>query len=289
MKRLIEKIVFCGFVTCCRRAGAPTSRCPSFVNATTDGVVRPPSAFGMTVGSPPSMHGHARVRRAEVDANGLCHVAVVPPVRCSVRKSEPDRSRSWTASAECPDQRAAGDDQRRAEDEPLADAFGVAEEDERQDDTGERLDGDERRDDGHAAAVVRLEERDVRGAEQEPRRNEAQPAPRRPRGAPRGRRELRRRSAPRLPRPPAAPSSAPPRGAARGCRGSRRASRRRMRTRARSAGNARGAARSRASSIPPATMSTAPATRAASNRLAEHDDRDRHGDERRHAEDHRHA
>ena len=54
MKRLIEKIVACGFVTCCRFAGAPTSRCPSFVNATTDGVVRPPSAFGITVGSPPS-------------------------------------------------------------------------------------------------------------------------------------------------------------------------------------------------------------------------------------------
>src|SRR5689334_831860 len=54
MKRLIEKIVFSGFVTCCRFAGAPTSRWPSFVNATTDGVVRPPSAFGMTVGSPPS-------------------------------------------------------------------------------------------------------------------------------------------------------------------------------------------------------------------------------------------
>ena len=54
MKRLMEKIVFSGFVTCWRRAGAPTSRCPSFVNATTDGVVRPPSAFGMTVGSPPS-------------------------------------------------------------------------------------------------------------------------------------------------------------------------------------------------------------------------------------------
>ena len=54
MNRLIEKIVFWGFVTCCRRAGAPTSRWPSFVNATTDGVVRPPSAFGITVGSPPS-------------------------------------------------------------------------------------------------------------------------------------------------------------------------------------------------------------------------------------------
>src|SRR3954447_21653720 len=54
MKRLIEKTVFGGFVTCCRRAGVPTSRWPSFVNATTEGVVRPPSAFGMTVGSPPS-------------------------------------------------------------------------------------------------------------------------------------------------------------------------------------------------------------------------------------------
>ena len=54
MKRLIENTVFSGFVTCCRRAGAPTSRWPSFVNATTDGVVRPPSAFGTTDGSPPS-------------------------------------------------------------------------------------------------------------------------------------------------------------------------------------------------------------------------------------------
>ena len=54
MKRLIEKMVFSGFVTDWRLAGAPTSRWPSFVNATTDGVVRPPSAFGMTVGSPPS-------------------------------------------------------------------------------------------------------------------------------------------------------------------------------------------------------------------------------------------
>src|SRR5437588_930140 len=54
MKRLIENTVFCGFVTCWRFAGAPTRRCPSFANATTDGVVRPPSAFGMTVGSPPS-------------------------------------------------------------------------------------------------------------------------------------------------------------------------------------------------------------------------------------------
>src|ERR1700694_450942 len=55
MKRLIEKIVFCGLVTACRLATVPTSRSPSLVNATTEGVVRPPSALGMTTGSPPSI------------------------------------------------------------------------------------------------------------------------------------------------------------------------------------------------------------------------------------------
>src|SRR5690606_16399979 len=55
MKRLIEKIVFSGFITAWRLATVPTSRSPPSVNATTDGVVRPPSAFSSTVGSPPSM------------------------------------------------------------------------------------------------------------------------------------------------------------------------------------------------------------------------------------------
>src|SRR5271154_6350214 len=54
MKRLIEKTVFCGLVTAWRLATVPTRRSPDAVNATTDGVVRPPSAFSMTVGSPPS-------------------------------------------------------------------------------------------------------------------------------------------------------------------------------------------------------------------------------------------
>src|SRR5437763_6226395 len=54
MKRLIEKTVFCGLVTAWRLATVPTSRSPDCVNATTDGVVRPPSAFSITVGSPPS-------------------------------------------------------------------------------------------------------------------------------------------------------------------------------------------------------------------------------------------
>src|SRR3954453_13396322 len=55
MKRLIEKIVFSGFITAWRLATVPTSRSPLSVNATTDGVVRPPSAFSKTVGSPPSI------------------------------------------------------------------------------------------------------------------------------------------------------------------------------------------------------------------------------------------
>ena len=55
MNRLTEKMVLVGFVIAWRLAGAPTSRSPSFLNATTDGVVRPPSALGTTTGSLPSM------------------------------------------------------------------------------------------------------------------------------------------------------------------------------------------------------------------------------------------
>src|SRR5690606_37164219 len=55
MNRLMENTVFFGFVMACRRATWPTSRSPSFVNAPTDGVVRPPSAFGITTGSPPTI------------------------------------------------------------------------------------------------------------------------------------------------------------------------------------------------------------------------------------------
>src|SRR5438874_8918840 len=54
MKRLMEKTVFSGLVTAWRLATVPTRRSPDCVNATTDGVVRPPSAFSTTVGSPPS-------------------------------------------------------------------------------------------------------------------------------------------------------------------------------------------------------------------------------------------
>ena len=48
-------MVFSGLVMAWRLATCPTSRSPVFVNATTDGVVRPPSWFAMTTGWPPSM------------------------------------------------------------------------------------------------------------------------------------------------------------------------------------------------------------------------------------------
>src|ERR671935_2628808 len=54
MWRLTERIVRSGLVTACRLATSPTSTSPVLENATTDGVVRDPSALGMTVGSPPS-------------------------------------------------------------------------------------------------------------------------------------------------------------------------------------------------------------------------------------------
>src|SRR6185312_681798 len=54
MWRLTEAMVRSTFVTAWRLAVSPTSTSPSLVKATTDGVVRKPSAFAITVGSPPS-------------------------------------------------------------------------------------------------------------------------------------------------------------------------------------------------------------------------------------------
>src|SRR5688572_4152137 len=48
-------MVFCGLVTAWRLAGAPTRRSPLGVKATTEGVVRLPSRFGITTGCPPSI------------------------------------------------------------------------------------------------------------------------------------------------------------------------------------------------------------------------------------------
>src|SRR5688572_1310915 len=48
-------MVLTAFVIACRFAIWPTSRSPFSVNPTTEGVVRPPSLFGMIWVTPPSM------------------------------------------------------------------------------------------------------------------------------------------------------------------------------------------------------------------------------------------
>src|SRR3954447_20537626 len=55
MRRFTAKMVRSGLVTAWRLAGWPTSRSPSSLNATIDGVVRMPSAFSMTFAVLPSM------------------------------------------------------------------------------------------------------------------------------------------------------------------------------------------------------------------------------------------
>jgi len=50
---LILKIVFCGLIVACLFADSPTL-IPSFVNATIEGVLKPPSEFGITFTSFPS-------------------------------------------------------------------------------------------------------------------------------------------------------------------------------------------------------------------------------------------
>src|SRR5215510_13725464 len=51
----MAKNVFSGLVTPCRFAGSPTSRSPSSVKATMEGVVLEPSAFSSTLGLEPSL------------------------------------------------------------------------------------------------------------------------------------------------------------------------------------------------------------------------------------------
>src|SRR3954462_2826831 len=53
MCRLTDRIVRSTLVTAWRLATSPTSTSPFLENATTEGVVRPPSAFEMVLGFPP--------------------------------------------------------------------------------------------------------------------------------------------------------------------------------------------------------------------------------------------
>src|SRR5215211_3087648 len=91
MKRLTENTVFSGLVTAWRLATVPTRRSPLPVKATTEGVVRAPSAFSTTVGSPPSstaMHELVVPRSMPIVLP-----IQVPPARDSAQKSESDGGR----------------------------------------------------------------------------------------------------------------------------------------------------------------------------------------------------
>ena len=55
IKRLIEAMVFFGFVIACLFAGAPTFFSPLSKNATIEGVVLAPSLLAITTGSFPSI------------------------------------------------------------------------------------------------------------------------------------------------------------------------------------------------------------------------------------------
>src|SRR5215475_11094489 len=72
--RLTERIVRSTLVTACRFATSPTSTSPFLAKATTDGVVRDPSAFAMTVGSPPSRTATTElvVPRSMPTARAMC-------------------------------------------------------------------------------------------------------------------------------------------------------------------------------------------------------------------------
>ncbi len=79
MWRLTERMVRSTFVTACRLATSPTSTSPFLAKATTDGVVREPSALAMTVGSPPSRTATTElvVPRSMPTARAMCLVLVL--------------------------------------------------------------------------------------------------------------------------------------------------------------------------------------------------------------------
>ncbi len=84
MWRFTERMVRSGLVMAWRLATSPTSTSPVLEKPTTEGVVRPPSAFGITVGSPASntLTTELVVPRSIPTALAICAVpsACRPPV-----------------------------------------------------------------------------------------------------------------------------------------------------------------------------------------------------------------
>src|SRR5689334_6240451 len=74
-------------VTAWRLATSPTSASPDLANATTDGVVRPPSAFAITVGSPPSSTATTEFVVPRSMPTALAMVVVPSEVKVSALRS----------------------------------------------------------------------------------------------------------------------------------------------------------------------------------------------------------
>src|SRR5215217_7400313 len=109
MWRFTERMVRSTLVTACRLATSPTRTSPDLVKATTDGVVRAPSALAMTLGSPPSRTATTEfvvprsmpTARDMVDSSGksgkelseTCSILRPGPVGCQI-KPESHRRKS---------------------------------------------------------------------------------------------------------------------------------------------------------------------------------------------------
>src|SRR6266511_4018411 len=85
MWRLIERNVRSGLVIAWRLATSPTRTSPVLENATTDGVVRAPSALGMTTGSPASRNETTEfvVPRSMPTALGMVDLLGLIAISCS--------------------------------------------------------------------------------------------------------------------------------------------------------------------------------------------------------------
>src|SRR3954447_6763589 len=81
-----------GFMIDWRLASCPTRRSPLSVNATTEGVVRAPSALGITIGSPPCQAAITElvVPRSMPTAIAIIYSFRLPASSCRARSARAD-------------------------------------------------------------------------------------------------------------------------------------------------------------------------------------------------------
>src|SRR5947207_10463659 len=87
MKRLMEKIVFLGLVTCWCLAGCPTRISPLSVKATTEGVRRLPWALTKTLGWSPSMMATTLLVVPRSIPIGFAMISLLKAPRCPRREA----------------------------------------------------------------------------------------------------------------------------------------------------------------------------------------------------------